>query len=554
MNRQFSVIPKSYFNEIVSILFNKCKCAQNVPIDVLSAYLFENNNIKTTGNSQAFASACTSDGPRPLPLDGRRSAAYPIAALGDSLQSATMAVQRMTQAPVALCAQSILASTNLAVQGEADVELPFETTRPISNYFITIARSGERKSTVDGLVQQSVTHFENELIRRWKRTERPLSRGELLIELMFIQPLRLMKEAEEDSEFKDSAFGSDSSDDQEAKAKRYYNDRSLPSLRCTDPTWAGLRKFLSNSKRAVGLFSSEGGLFIGGKGLKSGNRLEMAAGLSLLWDGAPIHCVRGTSGHFFITGKRVSAHWMVQPGVAQQFISDPVLLDQGLLSRVLVVFPESTIGTRTRYSATFDDSAELLAYNLAVSEILSRIFPVTIKRKTRQYQRRLPLSSGAKEIWFDYSEEFERALGPGRELEPIVDVANKYPEHAARLAAVLTLFENINSTEIPVAKMEAGIELARFYCSERVRLHEGEKPQRGAVNGQKLITWLHQSWGEEMISLPDVYQNGPYGLRKKEIATETVKFLEEYGWLEKVPGGGIVGGKKRREVWRIVRA
>src|SRR4051794_33295821 len=48
-----------------------------------------------------------------------------------------------------ICAQSVLACATLASQGHADVELPTGQTRPCSNYFVTVAESGERKSSAD---------------------------------------------------------------------------------------------------------------------------------------------------------------------------------------------------------------------------------------------------------------------------------------------------------------------------------------------------------------------------------------------------------------------
>ena len=59
------------------------------------------------------------------------------------------AIQDKVQAPIAICAQSVLAAATLAVQGRADVQLPTGQSRPISGYFITVAGSGERKTSAD---------------------------------------------------------------------------------------------------------------------------------------------------------------------------------------------------------------------------------------------------------------------------------------------------------------------------------------------------------------------------------------------------------------------
>ena len=57
----------------------------------------------------------------------------------------------LTQAPAAICAQSVLAAATLAVQAHRDVELPGGGRRPLTGLFASVAESGERKTSVDRL-------------------------------------------------------------------------------------------------------------------------------------------------------------------------------------------------------------------------------------------------------------------------------------------------------------------------------------------------------------------------------------------------------------------
>jgi hypothetical protein len=65
--------------------------------------------------------------------------------------------------------------------------------------------------------------------------------------------------------------------------------------------------------------------------------------------------------------------------------------------------------------------------------------------------RPLPLSSEAMQGWIAFVDHVERQIGRGGDLEPIRGLANKLPDHAARLAAVLTLVEDLNAGEVGVA-------------------------------------------------------------------------------------------------------
>ena len=60
-----------------------------------------------------------------------------------------MGVHLLTQAPLALCGQSVLAAAALAVQAHHDVLLPGGGRKPLTQLFVSIAESGERKSSVD---------------------------------------------------------------------------------------------------------------------------------------------------------------------------------------------------------------------------------------------------------------------------------------------------------------------------------------------------------------------------------------------------------------------
>ena len=74
---------------------------------------------------------------------------YPVAALGPVLSGAAESIEMNCQCSPALAAQAVLAVASLASQRLADVRLPYGQTRPLSLFFVTIAASGDRKSTAD---------------------------------------------------------------------------------------------------------------------------------------------------------------------------------------------------------------------------------------------------------------------------------------------------------------------------------------------------------------------------------------------------------------------
>jgi hypothetical protein len=103
------------------------------------------------------------EGPRPLMRELPPADPFPIKALGDVLGDAALAIHDRIQAPHAICGQSVLATAMLAVQGHVDVRLPTGQTRPLSEYFVTVAQSGERKTSVDREATAAISKYEADL-------------------------------------------------------------------------------------------------------------------------------------------------------------------------------------------------------------------------------------------------------------------------------------------------------------------------------------------------------------------------------------------------------
>jgi len=156
-------------------------------------------------------------------------------------------------------------------------------------------------------------------------------------------------------------------------------------------------------------------------------------------------------------------------------------------------------------------------------------------------------------MYVAFHDAVESDIGTDKELAPIRSLANKLPEHAARLAGVLALIQNMNAAEISDTDMANAFELAKHYAAESLRLFAvGSVDPQLRLAGETL-DWLQSGWRENMISLPDVYQCGPSRIRDGATARRIMDILEDHGWVHCVEGGATVNGKRRSKVWRIVR-
>jgi hypothetical protein len=127
-------------------------------------------------------------------------------------------------------------------------------------------------------------------------------------------------------------------------------------------------------------------------------------------------------------------------------------------------------------------------------------------------------------------------------------LANKLPEHAARLAAILALVEDIDIETLSLDHMERGIALAEHYASEALRLHGAAQINTDLRAAERLLTWLQGHWDEVLISTPDVYQRAPKVARNKRDAEMLLAILEDHDWIARLHEGAIIKDVMRRDV------
>ena len=269
---------------------------------------------------------------RPLPLvrQAHPAAVFPIDVLGPVLGDAAVAIHEHVQSPLAMCGQAVLAAATLVVQGHADVELATGQIKPVSNFFLTVAASGERKTATDQRALSPVRKHEEFLAEKYK-AER----------LAFLNDHAAWEAARK------RIISSNKGN--RAATRDALNQLGpqpaappLPLLTCPDPTFEGLTLAMQQGQPSMGVFSSEGGQFVGGHAMSEENKLASAAAFSSCWDGEPIKRVRAKDGVTVLPGRRLAMHLMVQPDVANILLSDQLLADQGMLSRYLVTAPEAS--------------------------------------------------------------------------------------------------------------------------------------------------------------------------------------------------------------------
>jgi hypothetical protein len=474
--------------------------------------------------------------PLPLRREMPPPALFPVDALGAILGNAARGIHDVIQAPLAMCGQSVLGAAALTAQAHVDVTLPTQQVRPCSLYLLSIAATGDRKTACDEEALWPIRQHERNLRHTF---DKQLPAWQDAVELWKSAREKIIKGKAPDLQKR-----------ADLAALGPQPVRPLePLLVCEEPTIEGLIKLFARGYPALGLFSAEGGQFVGGHGMGMEHRLKTAAAFSQLWDGQIVKRVRAGEDTLILPGRRVSAHLMAQPDVAAMLLADALLAEQGLLSRILVSAPASIAGTRLWHDPAPESDVAIKTYGAQLLTLLedpASLAPGKVNELTPQA---LTLNPAARKHWIAFADEVEGQVAPGGEFESIRGLANKLAEHAARIAGVLAVVEQPKTGEIAAAHLEAGIELARYYAGEALRLHAAGMDDPDLLLAERLLAWL-RTW-QGPVSLPDVYQKGPRPIRNAATAGKIMTILEEHRCIRREPGGAEINGVWRQTVWTV---
>lgn len=470
---------------------------------------------------------------RPLPP----ALPFPMRALG-ALQTAAEAIQQRTQAPPAICAQSVLAAATLAVQAHRDVQLPGGGTRPLTGLFASVAESGERKTSVDRIALSPIYRIEEQ----WRQDREAQV-------AVFADDLEAWKAARDAAKKKGKG---DRGSIRDALNSIGAEPKPPPRamLLIEDFTPEALVLHLRDSRPWAGVFTSEGGILVGGAAFNPETAMRTAALLNTLWDGSPIRRARVLTGDAFLPGRRCSAHVMMQQVVADKVLGDTMMEGIGTLARMLVVQPESTIGNRPFRDAPAACMDHLHDYGDRIMAHLTRPPATAPNTPDVLTPPAMTLAQSARTLWVRFHDATERAIGPGGEYASIRAFGAKMGEHSGRLAAVLTAYADPDAMEVPGEAMACGIELTRHYAAELLRLQGGAAVEPDLRLAARLLAWW-QERPDPRCHLAAIYQRGLNAIGDAATARRIVALLEDHGWVCRLQPGAKLDGAPRRDAWEL---
>lgn len=414
-------------------------------------------------------------------------------------------VHLITQAPKHLIWGSFLSALASASQGLLDVEIKPGLTVPTSLFILTIAKSGERKSTVDNLLSKPLLAI-NAKINDFNQKEEATYQSEFdrwNIKRKLIQKKYKKYLTVNIDDASTSQLESDLTLVHENKPKATL----MTNIMYQDITIDALLANLTRHQPNTILSSSDAGHIL--------NKLnyQYLSYINQLWDGDTIQIERKKEGEIIIKDARLSISMMIQPqAFADIFNQKKRIRETGALARMLVIHGRSTQGRR--FYSEINEKRYLTSFYQRINEIYQESTARSVCGIERLHTVMAP---SAKEKWIAFYNEVEQELGGG-ELSDIDDFASKISNNIARIAALLHYYQHRN-TEICDVCMKQAID----FGYESIRVFKslfGEKTieEKAKELADILYDWLVKNSrnGKTDFLKSHIYNYGPNQLRNKE--------------------------------------
>ena len=134
-------------------------------------------------------------------------------------------------------------------------------------------------------------------------------------------------------------------------------------------------------------------------------------------------------------------------------------------------------------------------------------------------------------------------MRPDGEMAQTRAWASKGAEQALRIAGVLTMVENPDTSAITRETLERAGEIAAYYLGEAARIVGTAAIPRAIRHAESILDWC-RSRGLETISSRDLLRLGPNVVRTADAVAAAMSTLERHGWAEPIRNG-------KRRAWAI---
>jgi hypothetical protein len=479
--------------------------------------------------------------PEPQPLVSKINALpYPVEALPSTVRAAVEEQQAVIKLPLELVAGCALSAMSAAVQGLVDVERMNGLSGPVSLFLLTVAMSGDRKTTVDKRFTKAIVEYEREQAAK----HAPLLQK-------YEADFKIWKSRDDGyqgaikAKMKSSSKGGKSlielENDLHANQAKKPSEPRVPQILRGDETSENLAFVLAKAWPSAAIISSEAGLVFGGHAMGAETIMRYLALQNTIWDGGEHKVGRRTSESFIVRGARLTIGMQVQSEALDSFCEKNGTLARGMgyFARFLLAHPRSIQGEREIEEEPPETQPAIEAFSRRMATLLNT--PLNIEENGALSPHLMKMTPEGKAAWIEIHNSIERQLKPDGKWCDVRDVAAKAADNIARLAAIFHVFECGIMGRIEADHVQRAGRIGVWHLNEARRvLGEFSMPPELAA-AARLEEWVLDDCriaGVPGISRQRVQQYAtPCYLRKKKALDPALAELEELGRARDVKVG-----------------
>ncbi|MDY7566651.1 YfjI family protein [Pseudomonas sp. RTC3] len=450
---------------------------------------------------------------------------FPSFACFPILKAAIDEAENNIQAPRSLIFFGALATIAIGVQGLFDVRKPNGQCVPTSLMLLSIADSGERKSTAENNFFGAIRDFQKRKgleyqseLKEWESNSK-IWDVKYKVRLKEIAKLTRDEECSEDAERRLIEHGK-ARPSKPKQLKILYEDSTSEAL------FLGIHQNFPSA----GLVSSEGG------GVLNGRALTDLSKHNAIWSGDSITVDRKTAESYEVVGARLTVSIMSQRSAFDEYIkrAGEKSRGSGLWARFLVCNPRSTQGTRFLKNETVSwgcrnkFSARLAEF----LELSSDLLEVSCRKR-----KIISFSPEAGEMWLDVYNAIESNIKVEGRFHQMGDHASKLADNIARVAALLHCFEGFGGS-VSCDTLKFAVDFC-LWCSDEFYYLFLPKTEE-ELDAMALEEWLllDRERSDCRLSRNRILQYGPNKLRGKKRLDKALERLHMQNRVRFFSGNG----------------
>ncbi|MFE2300817.1 DUF3987 domain-containing protein [Streptomyces sp. NPDC059445] len=482
----------------------------------------------------------------PLSIDRPTLAPFPVDLLGPSLATVVKAVTAQVQVAPDIPAMIALSAVSVAVGGRAQVRVRPGWSEAPALWTATVAGAGERKSAAEAPFSDTLRGLERELQAKAVPEIEDAEQTLKIAQARLDDAEKAAIKAKPDMR----ALRMDEAKLAKQELREMGPVPALPRLLFGDITPAAMPVKAAQQGGRMGVIHSEGTLIKQMGGLYNSGASDTGFALDA-YDGKAMPVDRVGRDSIEMESAHLTIGLLVQPIILEQLgrKKDDEMLHNGFVQRFLYGFPASRLGYQDPRGSVPIPSEVMDDLRHRLGQLVHGLWKNTMVRA-------VTFTDEASEVMYGFQEQMQERLRRGGDLHAMASWGSKLPGKLARIAALITLYEDPAATQVQAAQLRAALAMAPYFVTHaRLCLDlMGANRDAKLMPARDVLDWLRRRKDDkrrEPFTVRDAQRGvdgnswGPEGVTS-ETVQDAIHVLADKGWVVLLPAPERPEGQRGR--------